>query len=76
VTDVRLGRGSARRVVDAILTGLHEPGMSHHTLLGTFAPAALLERALAFAEQRGFLGHEFGDAMLVLTPPTPSSASE
>jgi S-adenosylmethionine:tRNA ribosyltransferase-isomerase len=69
VTDLRLGPGSPRRIVDAILTGLHEPGTSHHDLLGAFAPAALLDRALALAEARGYLGHEFGDAMLVLSPP-------
>jgi S-adenosylmethionine:tRNA ribosyltransferase-isomerase len=68
-TDLRLGPDSPRRVVDALLTGLHEPGTSHHTLLHAFAPAPLLERALALAEAQGFLGHEFGDAMLVLAAP-------
>jgi S-adenosylmethionine:tRNA ribosyltransferase-isomerase len=65
VTDLRLDPGSPRRVADAILTGIHEPGTSHHALLGAFAPASVLDRALALAEARGFLGHEFGDAMLV-----------
>jgi S-adenosylmethionine:tRNA ribosyltransferase-isomerase len=65
-TDVRLGPGFPRRVVDAILTGIHEPGTSHHALLGAFAPASLLDRALALAEERRFLAHEFGDTMLVL----------
>ncbi len=65
-TDVRLGPGFPRRVVDAILTGIHEPGTSHHALLGAFASARVLDRALALAEERRFLAHEFGDVMLVL----------
>lgn len=66
VTDLRIGEGFAPRVVDGLLTGMHEPGTSHHRLLHAFAPPDLLERALALAEALGFLGHEFGDAMLVL----------
>jgi len=66
VTELRIGAGYERRVVDALLTGIHEPGTSHHALLRAFAPALLLDRALAAAEAKGFLGHEFGDAMLVL----------
>ncbi|HEY6002971.1 MAG TPA: S-adenosylmethionine:tRNA ribosyltransferase-isomerase [Anaeromyxobacter sp.] len=72
-TDLRLGPESHRRAVDAILTGIHEPGTSHHALLGAFAPRALLDRALALAEERGFLGHEFGDAMWIAGAPAPSS---
>jgi S-adenosylmethionine:tRNA ribosyltransferase-isomerase len=68
-TDLRLGPESRRRVVDAILTGIHEPGTSHHALLGAFAPRPLLDRALALAEERGFLGHEFGDAMFIAASP-------
>lgn len=68
-TDLRLAPGTPRRVVDAILTGIHEPGTSHHALLGAFAPAPLLARAVEMAEARGFLGHEFGDSMLVAGAP-------
>jgi S-adenosylmethionine:tRNA ribosyltransferase-isomerase len=66
-TDLRLGvRGPAPRIVDAILTGLHDVGTSHRDLLRAFAPEALLERAFSHAEARGYLGHEFGDVCLVL----------
>jgi S-adenosylmethionine:tRNA ribosyltransferase-isomerase len=65
-TDLRLGPGVARRVVDAIVTGVHDPGTSHFALLESFAPEALLRRAYAFAEARGYRGHEFGDAFLIL----------
>jgi S-adenosylmethionine:tRNA ribosyltransferase-isomerase len=65
-TDLRLGPATRRRVVDGILTGIHDPGTSHFALLESFAPRALLLEAHAFAAQRGYLGHEFGDAMLIL----------
>jgi S-adenosylmethionine:tRNA ribosyltransferase-isomerase len=68
-TELRLGPTTRRRVVDALLTGIHEPGTSHHALLGAFAPPPLADRALAVAEERGFLGHEFGDAMWISGAP-------
>ncbi|HET9450422.1 MAG TPA: S-adenosylmethionine:tRNA ribosyltransferase-isomerase [Aggregicoccus sp.] len=66
VTDLLLGPGFRRQVVDGLLTGVHEPGSSHFALLQAFAPAHLLRRAHTYAELRGFLGHEFGDVWLVL----------
>ncbi len=65
-TGLRLGPAMRRRVVDGILTGVHDPGTSHFALLESFAPRALLLEAHAFAAERGYLGHEFGDAMLIL----------
>ncbi len=65
-TDLRLREGSARRVVDAVLSGMHEPGTSHFELLSAFAPARALLDAAREAEARRYLGHEFGDACLVL----------
>jgi len=64
-TDLVVGGGHALRVVDAIFTGMHEPGTSHDALLQAFAPRDLLVRAFQRAQARGFLGHEFGDSMLV-----------
>lgn len=69
VTDLRLGPGTRRRVVDAVVSGLHEPGTSHFELLEAFVDRAVLERALAHAEARGYLGHELGDAALVIGRP-------
>jgi S-adenosylmethionine:tRNA ribosyltransferase-isomerase len=65
-TDLLLGPGVPRLVVDGIVTGVHEPGTSHFTLLESFAPRHLLDRAHAAAETNDYLGHEFGDAVLVL----------
>jgi len=67
-TDLVLGPLTRRAVVDGILTGAHEVASTHFTLLESFAPRPLLERAHAFADALGYLGHEFGDAFLILGP--------
>jgi S-adenosylmethionine:tRNA ribosyltransferase-isomerase len=65
-TELILGPQTPRRVVDGIVTGVHDADTSHFRLLESFAPRALLERALALAEAQGYLGHEFGDLILIL----------
>ncbi|HKO93640.1 MAG TPA: S-adenosylmethionine:tRNA ribosyltransferase-isomerase [Polyangiaceae bacterium] len=65
-TTLRLGPGYRRQVVDALLTGMHDPTESHYALLQTFAPRTLLDRAHAQAQSWGYLGHEFGDACLIV----------
>ena len=69
-TDLRIGAGFAPALVDGILTGMHEPEASHFALLEAFAPRAVLAEAHAHAEERGYLAHEFGDSMLILSSPT------
>jgi S-adenosylmethionine:tRNA ribosyltransferase-isomerase len=64
-TGLILGPGYRRRVVGALLTGMHDPSDSHYALLQAFAPRALLEQAQSRAEAWGYLGHEFGDACLI-----------
>jgi len=64
-TDLRLGPDTRPVVVDALLTGAHDPSSSHHALLRAFAPAFLLERAVASSVARGYLGHELGDSWLL-----------
>lgn len=66
VTDLIVGPETKLRVVDGLLTGIHEPTASHFSLLQAFAPPDLLTRAYAHAEGVGYLGHEFGDANLIL----------
>ncbi|MDY7232662.1 S-adenosylmethionine:tRNA ribosyltransferase-isomerase [Hyalangium rubrum] len=68
VTDLLLGPGFQLRVVQGLLTGVHEPTTSHYTLLQAFAPQPLLKEAAKRAEALGYLGHEFGDACLILDP--------
>jgi S-adenosylmethionine:tRNA ribosyltransferase-isomerase len=65
-TSLVVGEGTPLRVADGIVTGVHEEATSHFRLLEAFAPRDLLLRAHAFAEARGFVNHEFGDAVLVL----------
>src|SRR3954453_17196856 len=67
-TDLVLSANRPARVVDGLLTGLHEPGASHLELLRAVAGEALVARAYD-AATRGphlYLWHEFGDSMLFL----------
>jgi S-adenosylmethionine:tRNA ribosyltransferase-isomerase len=61
-----LGRGFRPKVVDGVLSGMHELATSHFALLEAFASRPLLEKALQTADRAGYLQHEFGDATLVL----------
>lgn len=65
-TDLIIGPSSSLSVVDGILSGMHEPGTSHFSLLKAFAPQGLLESAAAHAEAAGYLVHELGDSTLVV----------
>lgn len=65
-TDLVIGPRTSLSVVDGILSGMHEPGTSHFSLLTAFAPPALLESAAAHAEEAGYLVHELGDSTLVV----------
>jgi S-adenosylmethionine:tRNA ribosyltransferase-isomerase len=53
------------KVVDGLLTGLHEPEASHLDLLTAFLPAARVRQAYEEAVRRGYLWHEFGDLNLI-----------
>jgi S-adenosylmethionine:tRNA ribosyltransferase-isomerase len=61
----RIGAGSPLAVVDAILTGVHQPGESHFELLAAFAGDGLLARISAAFLAGGYRAHEFGDSMLL-----------
>ena len=54
------------KVVDGILTGMHDPGQSHFGLLRAFVDDAHLRRAWDHANEAGYLCHEFGDLCLIL----------
>jgi S-adenosylmethionine:tRNA ribosyltransferase-isomerase len=54
------------KVVDGLLTGLHEPRSSHLRMLAAFADADLLSRCYEAAITGGYLWHEFGDVHLML----------
>ena len=61
----RLGPGSILRVVDAVLTGTHERGTSHHDLLQAFVTGSTLDAIDAELERYGYRTHEFGDSVLL-----------
>ena len=65
-TDLIVTRERGASVVDALLTGFHEPQASHLDLLRAFAGDSLLESAYAHALAEGYLWHEFGDVHLLL----------
>jgi S-adenosylmethionine:tRNA ribosyltransferase-isomerase len=65
VADQRIGPATRLRVVDAIVSGAHEPGSSHHELLHAFAAPAVLQRADRALREHGYLTHEFGDSVLI-----------
>ncbi len=54
------------RVVDGLLTGLHEPRSSHLRMLAAFHEQDLLRECYDAALSRGYLWHEFGDVHLLL----------
>ena len=71
---VRAGGGLATRridgasrllVVDAILTGTHEPGTSHYALLRAFVDEETLRIMAREMDAFGYRTHEFGDSVFV-----------
>src|SRR5215472_7003271 len=61
----RIGAGTKLQIVDAILTGAHEPGTSHHVLLGAFLDETRLRRIDAELAANHYRTHEFGDSLLI-----------
>ncbi|MEU6543664.1 S-adenosylmethionine:tRNA ribosyltransferase-isomerase [Streptomyces sp. NPDC046859] len=59
------------RVVDGLLTGLHEPEASHLLMLEAVAGRAAVGCGYAQALHGRYLWHEFGDVHLVLPPEEP-----
>jgi len=65
VANQRIGAATALRIVDAIVTGVHEPGSSHYELLRAFADDGALRRAGVALTAHAYRSHEFGDSLLV-----------
>jgi S-adenosylmethionine:tRNA ribosyltransferase-isomerase len=64
-TDLVITPERGVRVVDGLLTGLHEPRATHLQMLEAIAGREVIERAYAAALDRGYLWHEFGDVHLI-----------
>ncbi|HTV17223.1 MAG TPA: S-adenosylmethionine:tRNA ribosyltransferase-isomerase [Polyangiaceae bacterium] len=65
-SELRIGPGFELRVVDGLLSGMHDPTVSHYALLQAFASRAHLDAAHSAAVKAGYLEHEFGDVCLLL----------
>jgi S-adenosylmethionine:tRNA ribosyltransferase-isomerase len=66
MTDLVVTEERGVRMVDGLLTGLHEPRASHLDMLVAIAGRPLLARCYAAALDAGYLWHEFGDLNLLL----------
>jgi len=63
----RIGGHTRLRMVDALVTGVHQRGESHYELMRAFASDPLLDRVSAELERRGYRSHEFGDSVLLVS---------
>jgi S-adenosylmethionine:tRNA ribosyltransferase-isomerase len=61
----RLGPDTDLRLVDAIVSGIHEGGSSHYELLRAFQRDDVLRAMSQEAEASDYRVHEFGDLVLV-----------
>ena len=65
-TRLHIAGGHKLKIVDGLLTGLHEPETSHLDLLSAFASAEKIHAAYNEAIQQRYLWHEFGDLNLII----------
>ena len=65
-TDLVITPERGVRVVDGLLTGLHEPRATHLAMLEAIAGHDVIARAYAEAIESEYLWHEFGDVHLIL----------
>lgn len=65
-TELVLGPDRGPRVVNGLISGLHEPEASHLLLLEAVAGPGLVAEAYRAAVAEDYLWHEFGDSMLFL----------
>ena len=66
VTDLIITPDYKRKVVDGLITGMHENGSSHLKLLQSFAPMNLIRNAYEDAQRKDYLWHEYGDSCLIV----------
>ena len=61
----KIGGVTELRVVDAIVSGTHEPGTSHHQLLSAFVDQRTLAKIDQILQEHAYRTHEFGDSIFV-----------
>jgi S-adenosylmethionine:tRNA ribosyltransferase-isomerase len=69
----RIDTTTPLHIVDAILSGTHEPGTSHHALLCAFVTGATLTHIDDELNRLHYRTHEFGDSVFIERnlPPSP-----
>ena len=65
VATERIDSTTSLLIVDAILTGTHEPCTSHHDLLAAFVAAETLRRIDVELDVHEYRTHEFGDSLFI-----------
>ena len=65
-TRLHIAAGHRLKIVDGLLTGLHEPEASHLDLLSAFISAEKIHAAYNEAIKQRYLWHEFGDLNLII----------
>lgn len=65
-TDLFIRPGFRFRVVDGLLTGMHDPSSSHIEMMSSFLGPEMLSATYGIAMDSGYLWHEFGDMTLIL----------
>ena len=71
VANQRIGPTTTLRIVDALLSGTHEPGSSHFELLRAFSDDATLADTTGALDAAGYRTHEFGDSVLIEVVSSP-----
>lgn len=66
MTDLIVTPERGVRGVDGIVSGWHEAGVSHLSLIESIAGKDLVEQCYAAAVSGGYRWHEFGDSLLVI----------
>jgi len=61
----RIGPSTRLQIVDAILSGTHEPDTSHYEVLRAFVDDQALERMNQQLNAHGYRSHEFGDSIFI-----------
>jgi S-adenosylmethionine:tRNA ribosyltransferase-isomerase len=65
VASQRIDASSRLRIVNAILSGTHEPGTSHYDMLRAFADERMLARMDRELNEHGYRTHEYGDSIFL-----------
>lgn len=65
-TELFIRPGFEFRVIDGLLTGMHDPYSSHIEMMSAFSGRDMLDSSYNVAVELGYLWHEFGDLTLVV----------